>query len=147
MAVRINFEQAKLNKLTQAMVQALEMTAEAIRSDIIASQVVPKEKGTLERGGEVTVGSKKVGTLRVETVKSGYVDKSKLDQGKAAIVFNTPYARRLYWHPEYNFRTDKNPNAQGKWMHMYLKGGDKENFAKEAFKKFFRQLAGRLIKK
>ena len=56
MAVRINFEQAKLNKLTQAMVQALEMTAEAIRSDIIASQVVPKEKGTLERGGEVTVG-------------------------------------------------------------------------------------------
>jgi len=124
MAVRINFEQAKLNRLTQAMVQALEMTAEAIRSDIIASQVVPKDVGTLER--------------------SAYIDKTRINEGKTGVGFNTPYARRLYWHPEYNFRKDKNPNAQGKWMQAYI-DGEKKDFAQKQFMKFFRRLAGRLI--
>lgn len=146
MAVRVTFDQAKLNKLAQASVQALEMTAEAVLSQIVSDGVVPKDVGTLERGGELKIGSKKAGTLEVVAVKSGYVDKSKIGQGKAAVVFNTPYARRLYYHPEYNFRTDKNPNAQGKWMHMYLKGGSKERYAQDAFTRFLRQLAGRLIK-
>ncbi len=146
MAVRVTFDNAKFNKLVAAQKQALEMTAEAVLSQIKSDQVVPKQEGILERGGEVSAGSKKAGTLRTEVYKSGYVDKSQLDQGKAAIVFDTPYARRLYYHPEYNFRTDKNPNAQGKWMHMYLKGGSKERYAQDAFTRFLRQLAGRLIK-
>lgn len=126
MAVRVEFDRAKINKLAQAQIQALEMTAEAIKSDIVASQVVPKQEGTLER--------------------SAYVETSQSREGKAAVGFITPYARRLYFHPEYNFRTDKNPNAQGRWMDMYLKGGDKENFAQDTFTKFLKQLAGGLIK-
>ena len=126
MAVRVMFDQAKINKLAQAQIQALEMTAEAVKSDVVASQVVPKDVGTLER--------------------SAYVETSQSEEGKAAVGFNTPYARRLYWHPEYNFRTDKNPNAQGKWMHMYLKGGDKETFTQDTFTKFLKQLAGGIIK-
>lgn len=39
---------------------------------------------------------------------------SKLGQGK--IVWITPYARRLYYNPQYNFSKDKNPNAQGLWF-------------------------------
>ena len=34
----------------------------------------------------------------------------------AAIVVDTPYAAKLHEHPEYNFSTDANPNAQGKWV-------------------------------
>ena len=64
----------------------------------------------------------KAGTLQLVAFKSGYVDKDQIGQGKAAIVFHTPYARRLYYHPEYNFRTDKNPNTQGKWMQTYIDG-------------------------
>lgn len=146
MAVRIKLDKAKISKLTEAQIQALEMTAEAVLSQIISDQVVPKQEGILERGGEIEIGSKKAGTLRVITVKSGYVDKDKIDQGKAAIVFNTPYARRLYYHPEYNFRKDKNPNAQGRWMDMYLPGGEKETYAQDAFTKFLKQLAGGIIK-
>lgn len=124
MAVRVTFEQAKINRLTEAAKQALEMTAEAVKSDVVASQVVPKDVGTLER--------------------SAYIETSQSREGKAAVGFNTPYARRLYWHPEYNFRTDKNPNAQGKWMQAYI-DGEKKDFAQKQFMKFFRRLAGRLI--
>lgn len=40
---------------------------------------------------------------------------SNADDG-AAIIVDTPYATRLHEHPEYNFSTDSNPNAQGKWV-------------------------------
>lgn len=39
---------------------------------------------------------------------------SQIGQGK--IVWNTPYARRLYYNPQYNFSKDVNPNAQGLWF-------------------------------
>lgn len=41
----------------------------------------------------------------------------------AAVTFDTPYAARLHEHPEYNFSTDSNPNAQGK----YLEGAALDN--------------------
>ena len=31
--------------------------------------------------------------------------------GDGEIRYRTPYARRLYYHPEYNFSTKKNPEA------------------------------------
>lgn len=33
-----------------------------------------------------------------------------------SVSWHTPYARRLYYNPQYNFSKDKNPNAQGKWF-------------------------------
>lgn len=36
--------------------------------------------------------------------------------GEGHIGWQTPYARRLYYNPQYNFSTDKNPNAQGLWF-------------------------------
>lgn len=36
--------------------------------------------------------------------------------GRGVIAWDTPYARRLYYNPQYNFRKDKNPNAQGLWF-------------------------------
>jgi hypothetical protein len=43
------------------------------------------------------------------------------DEG-AAVVVDTPYAARLHEHPEYNFSTDANPNAQGKWVETAIIG-------------------------
>ncbi|WP_160045577.1 minor capsid protein [Paenibacillus sp. USDA918EY] len=119
---KVTLNQAALKNLEQIQQQALEMTAEAVKSDIVTSAVVPKQTGELERSGHVVV-----------------------EQGKARIVFDTPYARRLYWHPEYNFRTDKNPNARGKWMEPY-QSGDKKDFAKTTFLAFVKQLSKGLIK-
>ena len=32
------------------------------------------------------------------------------------VIWSTPYARRLYWNPAFNFSTDVNPNARGLWF-------------------------------
>lgn len=124
--VTIKLDNSKINTLLEAQKKALEMTTEAMKSDIVTSAVVPKQTGELER--------------------SHYVDTSQLDKMKTSInVSGPPYARRLYWHPEYNFRTDKNINAQGKWMQSYI-DGEKKDFAKDTFKSSLKQLSKGLIK-
>lgn len=46
------------------------------------------------------------------------------DFQKLLLVWDSPYARRLYWNPQFNFSKDKNPNARGLWFEaaksMYL---------------------------
>lgn len=122
--VNIKLDNQKIAKLEEAYLKALELTAEAILSDIRTSAVVPKDTGELER--------------------SGFVDLSDIKNAIARIVFDTPYARRLYWHPEYNFRTDKNPNAKGKWMEDYL-SGEKKQFVIDTYSKFLKMLGKGLI--
>lgn len=123
--VTIKLDRAKINTLINARNKALEQTTEAILSDIKTSAVVPKDTGELER--------------------SGFVDLSRINDGIAAINFDTPYARRLYWHPEYNFRQDKNTNAQGKWMQSYVDGDNKE-FVTDTYKHFFKMFSKGVIK-
>jgi Minor capsid protein len=36
--------------------------------------------------------------------------------GSGLLIWNTPYARRLYYNPQYNFSKDVNPNARGMWF-------------------------------
>lgn len=123
--VNIKLNTANINKLIQAHSKALEMTADATLSDIKTSQVVPKDTGDLE--------------------DSSFIDISEIKEAIVRIVFDTPYARRLYWHPEYNFRKDKNPNAQGKWMEAYLTG-EKQQFIKDTYSKFLKILSKGLVK-
>ena len=94
----------------------------AVLADIKTSGVVPKDTGALE--------------------DSGY---TLIEDMVAYIIFDTPYARRLYWHPEFNFRTDKNVNAQGLWMQAYI-DGEKNSFVKDTYGKFLKQFGGGLIK-
>ena len=51
---------------------------------------------------------------------------------KVSVVSDTPYARRLYFHPEYKFRKDKNANAGAEWFEPYLTG-NKKQFARNSF--------------
>ncbi|MEK4512862.1 minor capsid protein [Paenibacillus sp. FSL K6-2524] len=122
-STKVTVNAAALKQLELISQQAVEMTAEAVRTDIVTSQVVPKQRGTLELSGHVVVVS----------------------NGKVKLVYDTPYARRLYWHPEYDFRTDKNPNARGKWMEAY-KSGEKKVFVRDTFGKFVKQLSKGMIK-
>lgn len=124
--VTIKLDKTKIKTLVSSQKKALELTTEAVKSDIVTSAVVPKQTGELER--------------------SHFVDTSQLDKMKTSInVAGPPYARRLYWHPEYNFRKDKNINAQGKWMQSYI-DGEKKDFAKNTYKVFLKQLSKGLIK-
>ena len=99
------------------------MTAEALHTEVLQAQVMPFETGHLQDDAT-------------------FVDYSESRQGKVTLVSSTPYARRLYYHPEYNFQTDENPNARGKWYEDWLPGGISQDFAKEAFRKFYKKVGG-----
>lgn len=111
-----------IRRLDRAAVQALEMTAEAIHTDLQQSKTMPFQSGNLQND-------------------STSWDTSRSEKGYASIVSNTPYARRLYYHPEYNYSTEFNPKAGGEWFNPYLKGGEKEDFAEKAFAKLYRRAA------
>lgn len=133
--VKVKLNKGVVNRLEKAAEQAFEMTVEAVLSDIKTSAVVPKETGMLQDGGFSPDGKEQ---------RSGYIEIDVKDM-VAKIIFDTPYARRLYWNPEYNFRTDKNINAQGKWMQDYI-DGLKKDFVKDTYIDFLKQLSGGLIK-
>lgn len=110
----IKWDKAGLKSIDNSIIQALEMTADVLQDDIREAQVVPRALGTLQN----------------EAFK---VDRSQSIKGVVSLVFNTPYARRLYFHPEYHFRTDKNPHAQGMWMKPWLPGGKFQKRPAEIF--------------
>ena len=124
--VKLKLYPDKIKGLEKACKISLEQTGNAVLSDIKTSQVVPKDTSTLEN--------------------SGFVDTTGISWGYLRIMFDTPYARRLYWHPEYNFRHDKNPNAKGLWMQDYEQGGEKEDYMKNVFTMFLKKNSGGLIK-
>lgn len=118
--VKLNPEAIKA--IQDATVKALPLTMEAMKTEVNNMQVVPKEVGTLE-----------------ESVVTG------VENGVGYISYNTPYARRLYFHPEYDFRQDKNPNAQGRWLDPFIHG-DKKEWLEEAFGKNLKEQSGGVIK-
>lgn len=74
--------------------------------------------------------------------QEGYLEKSGILHsriGKGHIEWKTPYARRLYYNPQYNFSKDVNPNAQGLWFEA-AKAIHKKDWAEVAgisYKRFF----------
>lgn len=119
--IKMNF--GRIKQLTQAQVKAMELTMEALHTEIVQSQIMPRDEGTLQN-------------------ESTFIDFGESPQGKVHLISSTPYARRLYYHPEYNFSTDENPFASGEWYEPWLKGGISENFAKDAYKKFYKRVGG-----
>ncbi|MFS8541622.1 MAG: minor capsid protein [Tissierellales bacterium] len=120
--VSLKLNQAAIKKIEEGMIKALPYTMEAMKTEINNMQVVPKDTGNLE-----------------ESAKTG------VEGNKGFISYNTPYARRLYFHPEYNFRQDKNPNAQGRWMDSFIHGPKKEWLSK-TYGEFLKRLSGGVIK-
>ncbi|WP_302653777.1 hypothetical protein [uncultured Clostridium sp.] len=118
----IIINQQRIKQLIQAQVQALEMTAEALHTEVVQAQVIPFDKGTLQN-------------------ESTFVDYSNSLKGTVTLVSSTPYARRLYYHPEYNFKTHENTNAKGKWYADWIDGEEKD-FCKKTFKEFYKRLGG-----
>lgn len=100
------------------MKEALLETADALKSDLEQSQTMPFDTGTLQN-------------------RSTFVDDSKKNKGIVTIVSDGPYARRLYFHPEYNFQKTKNRNAGGIWFEPYI-NGNKKQWATKTFAKIMK---------
>lgn len=120
---RVTMNFPRLHQLSQAALDALEMTAEALHTEVVQAQRMPFDTGHLEED-------------------STFVDGKEKKNGKVSIVSSTPYARRLYFHPEYSFRKDENSHAGGEWFKPWLPGGSKQNFAKKTFQAFYKRIGG-----
>lgn len=119
--VKLDF--GKLAALDNNAVAALEMTADALLSEVKNAQVMPKDTGNLQN-------------------ESTFVDDSQSQRGVVILSSSTPYARRLYYHPEYHFNRSDNAMAQGKWLRFWLPGGTRQNFCQEKFKEIYKGLCG-----
>ncbi len=117
--IKVNWNFGAVRQVEQAVATALEQTAQAVLEDVEKEQVMPKDTGTLSEA-------------------STFLYDAESRTGVVAIVSDTPYARRLYYHPEYNFQTSKNKNAGGKWFQPWI-DGDKKEFAAKAFAEKLRQ--------
>lgn len=119
--VKMNF--GRIRQLTKASMTALEQTAEALHTEVVQAQVMPFATGNLQN-------------------ESTFVDYGDIRSGRAVIVSSTPYARRLYFHPEYHFDKGENPNAKGKWYEDWLPGGKEKDFCQKTYAKLYKRLAG-----
>ena len=67
--IKMNFP--RIRQLTDAQAQALEMTAEALHTEVVQAQVFPRDTGNLQN-------------------ESTFVDCSQSGQGTVSIVSTTP---------------------------------------------------------
>ena len=114
---RVELNVSVLNALDNAQYEALAMTADATLTELRDRQTMPFDTGNLQND-------------------STFVDDSQRD--KVSIVSSTPYARRLYFHPEYNYRRGNNASAGGKWFESFLN----DDFIVSAYAKLLKQKGG-----
>jgi len=119
----VKLNMAKIGQLCQAQIMALEQTAEKLHGEVKDAQVVPMKTGNL-------------------TGEGFFCDYSEASHGKVTLVHEGPYARRLYFHPEYHFNKEFHENAKGKWFEDYVPGGKYDEFAQNAYKNLYRRIAG-----
>ena len=108
--------------LEAAMERAAEKTMEALRGEVISAQVMPYDTGDMQNNAT-------------------FVDTVTGEKITARLVTGSPQARRLYYHPEYNFQTVNNPNAQGESLQPWSDGARKD-FVPETYKKLLKEEAG-----
>lgn len=126
MKVKTTMNQAALRTLVRAHSQALEMTGQQVLGDLRDSQTMPFDTGNMQND-------------------QTYMDDSKSSQGQVSVITDAPQARRLYFHPEYNFQTGKNPDAGAGWFDPYI-DGNKASKVKQWFKQFIKRNGGGYVK-
>lgn len=126
MKVKVKMYPQAMKQLSRAQIQAAEMTAQQMISEVRNDGLIPFDTGNMQN-------------------ESTFVDSSKAKQGVVVIVTDTPYAERLYFHPEYQFNTSKNANAGGEWWEHYISGA-KAARPVELYAKFYKRVSGGYVK-
>lgn len=104
-----------LDGLRREAVDAALETVSELRGKVITAQVMPFDNGDMQNN------------------KTDVLQWGEGDEIHTALSTDGPYSRRLYYHPEYNFQTVNNPNAQGLWLSSWLPGGANESFLLDTY--------------
>lgn len=119
---KVKLNMPKINQLSKATITALEKTTDSLQTEVKQAGVMPFRTGNMQNDNT-------------------FPDYSKSKQGKTSLVTSTPYSRRMYFHPEYNFYKGENAHAKGNWYEDWISGKNKD-FCKETFAKFYKKEAG-----
>lgn len=119
MDVEIKFDYKAIAMLENAVKESAMTAMEQVESDLISSATMPFDTGDMQNNQTFV---------------------AKTEDG-AILVTGSPQARRLYYHPEYNFYHGHNKNSGAAWLEPYI-SGDKKDLAKEAFEADFKRRTG-----
>jgi len=115
MAARVDIDLSGIRNIRSAVERAAEKTMEALRAEVVQSQKMPFDTGDMQNNSTFVTAPMEVA-------------------GSVVVLLTTdaPQARRLYYHPEYDFQQGKNANAGGEWLKDWI-DGDKKDFVKDTF--------------
>lgn len=108
----------QLKNIDNKAIQSLVMTADALKSHVQQSETMPFDTGALQN-------------------RDTFVDATDKNKGQVRVVTSNPYARRLYFHPEYKFSKAGNKKAGGLWFEPYVSGNEKD-FVRKTFARFMK---------
>ena len=114
---RVELNMSVLNMLDNAQFDALAMTADATLTELRDRQVMPFDTGNMQNDSTSVDDSQKT---------------------TVSIVTTAPQARRLYFHPEYNFKRGNNASASGKWFESF----SNDDFIASAYARLLKQKGG-----
>jgi len=120
---KLKFYPGKLKQLDQAVLRSLEQTGEEIKTRVINSAKMPFDTGSLQN-------------------EQTFVDDSNLKNGRVSLVTSAPQARRLYFHPEYDFQTINNAKAGAEWYNDFLPKGSRVKEVQQIFSAFLKRNQG-----
>ena len=123
MSVKVTLDAQAIKSLDEAVKRSAGLSIEALKTEVISAQVMPFNTGTMQNTDTFTDV------------------KDEGDKIIAALITGSPQARRLYFHPEYNFQKINNQNAGGEWLEQWINGGEND-YAEEKFCEFMKREAG-----
>lgn len=133
MGIKITLDTAAIARLEKEIKDAAELTMGELKTDIINSATMPFDVGNMQNGGTYTSGL----SVQGNTIE----DFSSNEDIHFVLTNDAPQARRLYYHPEYNFQQGRNANAGAGWLEPYV-NGDKKDFVQNTYEKLLKQKAG-----
>lgn len=128
MKIEIKLDKQAIQAIENAARKAAVVAMEKLYKDLKDSETMPFADGDMQNDqtyvavdGEDTVNGEDVYFV--------------------TLVTGSPQARRLYYHPEYQFQQGHNDNAGGLWLEPYI-NGDKKDFVRTEFTKIFKEKSG-----
>ena len=129
MKVKVTFNKAVLQRISDAAKAAAVDTMEQLCTDLtMNAKTMPFDLGDMQNDQTFVA-------VDGEDIING------VETYLVSLVTGSPQARRLYYHPEYNFQRGENSDAGAYWLEPYI-SGNKKNFIRDKYTELFRRRAG-----
>lgn len=128
MKVKVTLNKAVIQRISDAAKAAAVDTMEQLCTDLVNSKTMPFASGDMQNNQTFVA-------VEGEDIING------VETYSVSLVTGSPQARRLYYHPEYNFQRGTNKNAGAYWLEPYI-SGNKKNFIRDKYTELFRRRAG-----